>query len=202
MGAQQTKCPPGFQNDMLLTCSKECPPDFKFVKEAGMAGKCVYKADNRFTVQTVQLPLPPPDTLPKQYTDEIERFEEELAKVRQDIQRESQTFETAKSDQSKYVQQFEKIQSDLATFRSAEVIRNVSDSLKPMRPPTAPDSDIERERMAILAVVRKNMLLIQISLFIIFLALLTYLIVPSQYAHNIVFLLLSVNIAIGFFLWK
>lgn len=104
--------------------------------------------------------------------------------------------------ESDHVQRYEKIQSELAVFRAGEAIRNVSDSLKPMRPPTAPDSDIERERMAILSVVRKNMLLIQISLFIIFLSLLTYLIVPSQYAHNIVFLLLSVNIAIGFFLWK
>jgi hypothetical protein len=103
---------------------------------------------------------------------------------------------------SDHVQRYEKIQSELATFRAGEAIRNVSDSLKPMRPPTAPDSDIERERLAILSVVGKNMLLIQISLFIVFLALLTYLLVPTQYAHNVVFLLFSVNIAIGFFLWK
>lgn len=44
-----------------------------------------------------------------------------------------------------HVQRYEKIQSELAVFRSGEAIRNVSDSLKPMRPPTAPDSDIERE---------------------------------------------------------
>ena len=103
---------------------------------------------------------------------------------------------------SDHVQRYEKIQSELAVFRSGEAIRNVSDSLKPMRPPTAPDSDIERERVAILTLVRKNMLLIQISLFVVFLCLLTYLLVPTTYAHNVVFLLLSVNIAIGFFLWK
>lgn len=112
------------------------------------------------------------------------------------------SLQQAQQDRAKYVEEYETIQSQAAVFRAGEDIRKVSDSLKPMRPPTAPSSDIENERKAIVSVVQKNFLLIQISLFIILACLIVYMLVPAPYSHNIAFLLLSVNIAVGFFLWK
>lgn len=202
MGGQVSKCPAGFENDMLLTCRKTCPSDFKFEKQSGTSGECIYKQDNQFRVSTVPLPLPPQNQIPQSYRDETERFDKEIANIRIKIQEQGNLLQKAQQDRTKYVQEFESIQSQAAMFRAGEAIRSVSDSLKPMRPPTAPSSDIEKERKAIVSVVQQNLLLIQISLFVILVCLITYMFVPAPYSHNIAFLLLSVNIAIGFFLWK
>lgn len=80
------------------------------------------------------------------------------------------------------------------------VIREVKNSLKPFRPPTAPASDLEKERKAITDVARRNLYFVQIALFLVVIVMLCYVILPLDYANGIAFLLLCVGIALGFFL--
>lgn len=84
--------------------------------------------------------------------------------------------------------------------RESDAIKDVTDSLKPMRPPTAPASDIEIERRGITTESQQQLLFIQIALTLAVLSLLSYLVMPVDYAHGVAFLLLSVGISFGFFL--
>lgn len=79
-------------------------------------------------------------------------------------------------------------------------IREVKDSLKPFRPPTAPASDLEKERKAITDAARRNLYFLQVALFLVVIVMLCYVILPLDYANGIAFLLLCVGIALGFFL--
>lgn len=81
-------------------------------------------------------------------------------------------------------------------------LREVTESLKPFRPPTQPSSDIEQERQSILRVAQHNLLLIQVVLFLIVLSMLSYLFLSFELANGITFLLLCVGVALGFFLRK
>jgi hypothetical protein len=72
--------------------------------------------------------------------------------------------------------------------------------LKPLRPPTAPAEDLEKERRAIAFDVRRSVLFIQVALGLIVLALVAYLVLPASWANGVAFLLLCVGVAVGFFL--
>lgn len=89
--------------------------------------------------------------------------------------------------------------SEAAQFRT---IREVTESLRPFRPPTAPASDIAMTRKAIRESSAPNLLLLQILLGLLVLCLLGYALLPLSIAHGIAVLLLSVGIALGFFLKK
>ncbi len=80
------------------------------------------------------------------------------------------------------------------------VMREVIDSLKPFRPPTAPSSDLEKERKEITEISKRNLYFIQFALLLAVLSLLSYLLLPFDSANMIAFLLLCVGIALGFFL--
>jgi len=91
----------------------------------------------------------------------------------------------------------------MANYSSAaKELEDVKDSLKPFRPPTAPSSDLEKERKAILAISQKDMFFIQIALFLAVLSLLGYIVLPTEYAHGFALLFLTVAISFGFFLRK
>lgn len=87
-------------------------------------------------------------------------------------------------------------QSQVAQFRA------INQSLKPLRPPTAPASDIQMSRKAILESSAPNILLLQILLGLLVLCLIGYALLPLEIAHGIALVLLSVGIALGFFLKK
>lgn len=89
-----------------------------------------------------------------------------------------------------------------STAAVARGLEEVNQSLKPFRPPTAPSSDLEKERKAILAISQKDMFFIQIALFLGVLSLLGYIVLPTDYAHGLALLFLSVAISFGFFLRK
>jgi hypothetical protein len=98
--------------------------------------------------------------------------------------------------------EYNRIQSEYAAYtEGADALKETVDIVKPMRPPTAPAVDIAKERKAILAS-STDLLFLQISLFLIILSLLTYLFIPTSYAHLIVFLLLCVGVGLGFFLLR
>lgn len=80
------------------------------------------------------------------------------------------------------------------------VMREVIDSLKPFRPPTAPSSDLEKERKEITEISRRNLYFIQFALLLVVMVLLSYLLLPFDSANLIAFLLLCVGIGLGFFL--
>jgi Ca2+/Na+ antiporter len=80
------------------------------------------------------------------------------------------------------------------------VMREVIDSLKPFRPPTAPSSDLEKERKEISEIAKRDLYFIQFVLMLVVLVLLSYLLLPFDSANMIAFLLLCVGIALGFFL--
>lgn len=100
------------------------------------------------------------------------------------------------------VAEYNRIQSEYAVFTAGSEVEKTVEELKPLRPPTAPSSDIEQERKAILSLQGNHLLFIQIVLFLVILCMLTYLFVPIAYSHYIVFLLLCVGVALGFFLRK
>jgi hypothetical protein len=100
-------------------------------------------------------------------------------------------------------QQYGKTQADYATYSNQQVsqaIRDTQQSLKPLRAKTAPAEDLELERRKISQDARQSMVLIQLALFLVFLSLLSYVILPRDWAHAISFLLLCVGIGSGFFL--
>ena len=100
------------------------------------------------------------------------------------------------------VAEYNRIQSEYAVYTAGTELGKTVNELKPLRPPTAPASDIEAERKVILSLQGNKLLFIQIVLFLVILSMLTYLFVPIAYSNYIVFLLLCVGVALGFFLRK
>jgi hypothetical protein len=95
------------------------------------------------------------------------------------------------------------IRSDVfPVLESFETLKDAVDELKPLRPPTAPASDLAIARKDILESSAPNFLLIQVQLAIVILCLLAYSFLPLDYAPGVVVLLLSVGVAVGIFLWK
>ena len=87
-------------------------------------------------------------------------------------------------------------------YEPFDTVKDLVDTLKPLRPPTAPASDLQKERKSVLTSSAPNFLLIQVELAIVILCLLVYAFGPLEHAPGIVVLLLSVGIAVGIFLWK
>lgn len=96
-----------------------------------------------------------------------------------------------------------RIQSEYATYSNQEVkdaLRTTGQSLKPLRAKTAPAEDLQRERQAISRDARESLVLVQLALFLVFLSLIAYVVLPRPWANGISFLLLCVGIGSGFFL--
>ena len=101
------------------------------------------------------------------------------------------------------VRLYGKVQSDHAIYSNmgvTQAIRDTSRALKPLRAKTAPADDLEEERRKITLDARESLVLVQLALFLVFLSLLAYVVLPRQWAHGISFLLLCVGIGSGFFL--
>lgn len=101
------------------------------------------------------------------------------------------------------VKEYGRIQSEYATYSTqgiSEAIRETDQALKPLRAKTAPAEDLELERRKISTDAKQSLVLIQLALFLVFLSLLSYVVLPITWAHGISFLLLCVGIASGFFL--
>lgn len=101
------------------------------------------------------------------------------------------------------VSSYGQIRSEYATYSDrgvANALRETSQSLKPLRAKTAPAEDLEEERRKISMDARQSLVLVQLALFLVFLSLLSYVILPMNWANGISFLLLCVGIGSGFFL--
>lgn len=170
--------------------------------------KCVHVARNNRFVTLQAIPIPKKDEpISPAYGAETDRVATEIAKVKGLIkadEEEEKALNMLRDQKYGNAMEYYRIQGEYANFneyrKDAAKIKQVSDSLKPMRPPTAPSSEIETERRKIIDAQTTQFLFIQIALALLVAALVGYMILPAQYAHGIAFLLLSVAISFGFFL--
>ena len=212
MGANLS-CPSDFERGVDFSCHKRCPVNFKYAQEGGgsqaLVEKCVFVTNNSYSIELRAIPsVPSGEPESPDYEAERNRFSQQLNDINQRIQREAPVQDritSFKTQQGDDVAEYNRIQSEYANYSSAAAvataIKQVSDSLKPMRAPVA-GSQINIERKRILESSQPNMLVVQIALAIAVLSLLVYIVIPAEYAHMIVFLLLSVGIAVGIFLKK
>jgi hypothetical protein len=101
------------------------------------------------------------------------------------------------------VSSYGRIQSEYASYSSQGVtnaLQSTVQALKPLRAKTAPAEDLELERRKISLDAQQSLVLVQLALFLVFLSLLSYVVLPREWAHGISFLLLCVGIGSGFFL--
>lgn len=171
-----------------VKCIATCPENkgFRFVSE-GSNFKCVKDGQS--------VGLNPQDFMfyekGTQIDESIQQFEEERRKRGLEVEPLPHTLELERLNV-----EFNKYNNNTTTLQS------VLQKLKPFRPPTAPDSDIEKERKAILEQTEVSLVVAQVALFSFLLSMLVYLFLPSSYSHLLVFLILSVAIALVFFLKK
>ncbi len=102
------------------------------------------------------------------------------------------------------VSSYGQIKSDYATVSGgnqlATQVQTTQQALKPLRAKVAPAEDLELERRKIVEGMQPPLILVQLALFLVFLSLLSYVVLPQDWANGISFLLLCVGIGSGFFL--
>jgi hypothetical protein len=203
MGAQQS-CPKDFERGTEDTCRYICPSGFKPAQESSSTGPvdyaCVSTHANDVRVSLTALPRPRPGhPEPPEYQAERDRVRSALKTLPEDepaeVTEEESPASSLQSEPSRYVEQFE----DPPPPGS---VRDLVQTLKPLRPPTAPASDLAIATKGILESSAPNFLLIQVQLAIVVLCLLAYGFLPLTYAPGVCLLLLSVGAAVGIFLWK
>jgi hypothetical protein len=185
----------------------DCPADFKY--EQGPSGDaCVYSKDNRRRVRLNRFAIPR-GRAGSEFDRERQQFDAELTKIREQIRKDEldmKALQDAKSQSAQWTARSGQIESEAAAYRSVSdagtVIRDTTASLRVLRAPTAPSSDLEKERRAISLDLKQGLLFVQVVLFLTVLSLVAYLVLPTTWAHGIVFLLLCVGVATGFFLRK
>lgn len=97
------------------------------------------------------------------------------------------------------------LRTEYATYSNREIakaLQETNQALRPLRAKTAPAEDLELERRKISIDAKQSLVLVQLALFLVFLSLLSYVVLPTTWAHGISFLLLCVGIATGFFLQR
>jgi hypothetical protein len=214
-GSSNLVCPPGFERGLLWSCHAKCPAEFKYVGESSNTiapgdDKCVHILRNNRYVTLTSLPaLPAGETPPATYKTESDRVineAEELkiqVKMDEEKERELNSFKDIRQQQEL---NFFRIKSEHAAYTSAqqgvEALKSVTDTLKPMRPKTAPGAAIELERKSLLETHGYSLFLVQLSLALLIASFVSYLTLPRDYAHAITFLLLCTGISFGFFLRK
>jgi hypothetical protein len=208
---QSLSCPPGFEKGSLFTCHATCPPRFKYVQESGGGtgppiSKCVHKRYNQLSFTLTLLPqLEEGEEPPSTFATEKGRVEDEIIRVDSELD-DLVALKEVSSQKTKHVNEYSRIQSSYVDFKDTtdviNTLKEVKSSLNTMRPPTAPSSDLEKERKAILLIGTQDLFFIQFSLFLLILVFLSYLTLPTDTAHVLSFLLLSVGISIGFFLTR
>jgi hypothetical protein len=214
-GLNNTVCPPGFERGLMFSCRVKCPAEFKYLGEstntvAPGADKCVHILRNNRFVELQALPqLPPGETPSSTYQTELNRVlntaEELKLQVRQDDEeeRELMNFELQRGTQQTNYSNFE---SSRATYVAAQqgvkALEDITSALKPMRAKVAPGAAIQLERKSILEVYGYSLFLVQLALAILIASFISYLTLPTDYAHAITFLLLCTGISVGFFLRK
>jgi len=204
MGAGSS-CPKDFDQGTGFSCHHQCPDQFKYVQQQNpLSESCVYISNNEFSFHLKGLPIPnPKQPEPIAFEQERKRVKDEVANILNNLPV-VDTIGNLKKDEEKRIIDHEAIQTEYAAFSSAagaaNDIKNTSDSLRVMRPKTAPDSDYERERQAILNIIKHKLIVIQVALFTVVICLIEYLVIPASYVHGVALLTLCVGGAVGIYL--
>jgi hypothetical protein len=193
-------CPKGFEKTLDNNCRVQCPLDFKYVQDPPLE-KCVHVQNNGIAIPLTVLPL---DVSPSTYANELGRFEKELVQKLQDlqmIQRDRDEITGYQTENTVRGAQFSSVQREYTGYKTLETIqKQLQDTSKAIRPVRSAESDIERERKAILSLTEPKLLLVQVVLALVVASLISYLLLPINVAHGLTFLLLCVGIAVGIFL--
>jgi hypothetical protein len=206
-------CPQDFDRGLMMTCQSRCPADFKYSLSgttSNPGGQCIALQDNTVVIDLPSLPTADLSRRePPAFAAERTRFTAEVAKARGRVATNAETrtqLGLLNTQRTAQAADYSRIQIEYAGVASSadttKAIRDASTSLKPFRPPTAPGSDIEKERQAILTLTNQHLLVAQIALFTVVLVLLTYAIVPAAYTHLVALLLIACGVAAAFFLRK
>jgi hypothetical protein len=214
-GGNNTVCPPGFERGLLFSCHVKCPIEFKYLGQATNtvapgADKCVHILRNNRFVELQALPqLPQGETPSSTYQTELNRVlntaQELKLKVKQDEEEERELLNFQLVRQRQLIN-YNNFESSRAAYVSAQqgvkALEEITDALKPMRAKVAPGAAIQLERKSILEVYGYSLFLVQLALAILIASFISYLTLPTDYAHAITFLLLCTGISVGFFLRK
>jgi hypothetical protein len=188
-------CPDGFQTAGFFQCQAKCPPLFRNV-----GNECIHLVRNRSIELTLLPPIISGEEIPTTYENERRRVIEETTKVIEEIK----TTDSLLNNRDEHVRTYARIGNDEKMFKNSRMVsdelRKIKNTLKTKRPPTAPSSDLEQERQEIIQIGKQSLYFIQFALLLVVLVLLSYIVLPLTYANSISFLLLSVGVAIGFFL--
>jgi hypothetical protein len=188
-------CPADFETTVRGKCVLRCGPNMKSLRE-GDVYKCVSNTDNTISVSMREISI---GALPEEFQREKDRARQAFTDVLQ------AALWSAQRAGVQNVANYSRIQGEYAAVKSLQdskdTLSEVNQTLKPFRPGTAPESDIQIERRRILDSSAPNMLLLQVALALVLLSILAYAFIPS-YAGILSFLLLSVGIALGIFLRK
>jgi hypothetical protein len=202
-------CPQGFEKGVLFFCRATCPDRFKYMQESGdpPGEYCVSMYDNAIKVNLKPLPMLNRGQRPPQmFATERARVDREIQSAAAQVaakQPAADAIRDAQSQMAANVLAHSQIQTEYARYAEHfDTVKSVVDTLKPLRPPTAPASDLAIERKAILESSAPNFLLIQVELAIVILCLLVYAFLPLEVAPGLTVLLLSVGVAVGIFLRK
>jgi hypothetical protein len=214
MGANAS-CPQDFEKGIGFFCRHTCPPKFKYAQEGGQTGPpeeyCVYMHNNEYKIKLTGL-LPPHQKMESsQYMDERNRVRAEYRTLGEKIATEQPVYDTIqdiRGDMAAHANAYSQIKTEYAKYaepfenQKPESLKDLVQTLKPLRAPTAPASDLSIVRKGILESSSPNFLLIQVELAILILCLLAYSFLPLQYAQGAAVVILSVGVAVGIFLWK
>lgn len=192
---ERHSCPDGFQPAGFFQCQAKCPPLFTNVEN-----ECIHLVKNRSFKLTLLPTILRGEEIPTTYQSEKRRVVEEAAKTIEDIE----TTSSLLNNRGRYVQTYAMIENDEKMFKNSRMVSDeitgLKSTLKAKRPPTAPSSDLEQERQEIIHIGKQSLYFIQVALLLVVLVLLSYIVLPLTYANSISFVLLSVGVAIGFFL--
>jgi hypothetical protein len=175
-----------------------CPPGFKYLNNAGVE-KCVYTLDNQYTLHLQEFPT---NSNPGTFDAEKTRFTDDYAALFARIQ--SDQTAAAQTDAAESSGTVLVAAHDAATSNAGllDQMDKTIAALKPKRPLTQPHEDVNASVSQIFKdQTSTDLLVIQIAFFTVFLCLLSFVFLPVALAQYVVVLLLSVGIAIGYYLW-
>lgn len=210
----ELSCPAGFERGQSFLCRATCPDRFKYVQETSTTGPireyCASMYNNAVRATLKSLPPPRPGLEPPAYAAERTRLKGEFDALRAQVASQQLAYDAlmdVRGQMAANAQAYSQIRTEYARYaehyeNSPATVKGLVDTLKPLRPPTAPAEDLAAERKAILESSAPNFLLIQVELAIVILCLLTYVFLDVEYAPGVTVFLLSVGVALGIFLWK
>jgi len=153
---------------------------------------CVYTSNNQYSFSLNDLPVAGNAS---SFTDEQARvgsaLTELLTKIQDDTLASQQLHMMERSNPTG---SYGVIQSQHAAI---DKLDSAIAALKPPRQPTQPYPDINLLREMVNASDSKTFLLLQIAAFTVFVCIFLYLILPKEFAHFIVFLILCSTVAVG-----